>query len=73
MLLEDPTQILFTLSWQNQTQVIAGFSCHWAYATNNMRLSCTIHVLASGGDITSGAKHNPWTGSELTLVEIGGG
>ena len=54
-------------------QAIAGFPCHWAYVAGNSCLSCTLCVLASGGDINNGAKHNPWTWAELALMEIIGG
>ncbi|MEO0521148.1 MAG: phosphoadenosine phosphosulfate reductase family protein [Cyanobacteria bacterium P01_A01_bin.116] len=54
-------------------QAIAGFPCHWVYATGNTRLSCSLCVLASSGDILNGAQHNPWVWSELALMEIIGG
>ena len=54
-------------------QAIAGFPCHWVYATGNTRLSCSMCVLASTNDIINGAKHNPWTWAELSLMEVVGG
>ena len=54
-------------------QAIAGFPCHWAYATGNSRLSCSMCVLANGGDILNGAQHNPMVWAELSLMELVGG
>ena len=54
-------------------QAIAGFPCHWAYVSGNSRLSCAMCVMASQGDIFNGARHNPWTWAELSLMEIVGG
>ncbi|MEO0405944.1 MAG: phosphoadenosine phosphosulfate reductase family protein [Cyanobacteria bacterium P01_A01_bin.135] len=54
-------------------QAIASFPCHWVYTTGNTRLSCSLCVLASSGDILNGAQHNPWIWSELALMEIIGG
>ncbi|EDX82613.1 Phosphoadenosine phosphosulfate reductase family protein [Synechococcus sp. PCC 7335] len=54
-------------------QAIAGFPCHWVYASGNTRLSCSLCVLGSANDIHNGAKHNPQTWVELALMEIVGG
>ena len=54
-------------------QAIAGFPCHWAYATGNSRLSCSMCVLANTADILNGAQHNPMVWAELSLMELVGG
>ena len=54
-------------------QAIAGFPCHWVYATGNTRLSCSLCVLGNTNDISNGAKHNPQTWAKLALMEIVGG
>lgn len=50
-------------------QALSGWPAHWAYVSGNSRLSCSICVLASAGDIGNGARHNPTTWLELTLME----
>lgn len=57
----------------NIRDAIAGFPCHWAYVSGNSRLSCSMCVLASAGDLFNGAKLNHWTWAELALMEVVGG
>lgn len=48
---------------------LEGFPAHWAYIAGNSRLSCSQCVLASMGDLKTGALHNPLTWLELALLE----
>lgn len=54
-------------------EAFEGFPLHWAYATGNTRLSCSMCVMASGGDIANGAAHNPDVWIELAEMEIRSG
>ena len=47
-----------------------GWYYHPAYAYGNERLSCSLCVLASAGDIKNGAYHNPETYRALVQIEI---
>jgi 3'-phosphoadenosine 5'-phosphosulfate sulfotransferase (PAPS reductase)/FAD synthetase len=50
-------------------KALENFSAHWAYVAGNSRLSCSQCVLASMGDLKTGALHNPFTWLELALLE----
>jgi len=54
-------------------QALAGWQMHPAYVYGNDRVSCNACVLASGNDLTVGARHNPAAFSFLRGLEVQSG